>query len=159
MTHSSRSLRSQTPPPDFRRRPDFSGDSRALTEGWSGRGPAIFGVDQTKDSPACCCPALLLIPTVRHLRRIDERSLFTCAHPRGFFAPAGRYVTMPKRNRTAVMATANRIAIKSTAKNSFNAQDFLDSAGVARKIAEFKKNETIYSQGDPGRNVIYIQKG
>jgi len=44
-------------------------------------------------------------------------------------------------------------------KNTFNAQDFLDSAGVARKIAEFKKKETIYSQGDPGRNVIYIQKG
>jgi len=44
-------------------------------------------------------------------------------------------------------------------KNSFNAQDFLDSAGVARKVMEFKKKQTIYSQGDPGQSVLYIQKG
>ena len=31
--------------------------------------------------------------------------------------------------------------------------------GVARKVAEFKKKETIFSQGDPGTNVMYIQKG
>jgi CRP/FNR family transcriptional regulator, cyclic AMP receptor protein len=41
----------------------------------------------------------------------------------------------------------------------FNTQEFLDSAGVARKVAEFKKKETIFSQGDPCRNVFYIQKG
>jgi CRP/FNR family transcriptional regulator, cyclic AMP receptor protein len=41
----------------------------------------------------------------------------------------------------------------------FNAQDFLDSAGVARKVAEFKKNEAVFSQGDPAKNVLYIQKG
>jgi CRP/FNR family cyclic AMP-dependent transcriptional regulator len=48
---------------------------------------------------------------------------------------------------------------KPNAKKAFNAQDFLDSAGVARKVTEFKKQETIFSQGDPGRNVFYIQKG
>ncbi|HUK55004.1 MAG TPA: Crp/Fnr family transcriptional regulator [Candidatus Binatia bacterium] len=57
------------------------------------------------------------------------------------------------------MAIPNRIASKSMAKKVFNAQDFLDSAGVARKIAEFKKNDTLFSQGDPGKEVIYIQKG
>jgi len=41
----------------------------------------------------------------------------------------------------------------------FNAQQFLDSAGVARKVTEFKKKETIFSQGDPCRNVFYIQRG
>jgi CRP-like cAMP-binding protein len=41
----------------------------------------------------------------------------------------------------------------------FDAQAFLDSAGVARKVVEFKKKETIYSQGDPSKNVLYIQKG
>jgi len=56
-------------------------------------------------------------------------------------------------------ATANRTAKKIDAKAVFNAQAFLDSAGVARKIVEFKKKETIYSQGDPGKNVIYLQKG
>jgi CRP/FNR family transcriptional regulator, cyclic AMP receptor protein len=48
---------------------------------------------------------------------------------------------------------------KSVAKRLFNTQEFLDSAGVARKVAEFKKKETIFSQGDPCRNVLYIQKG
>jgi CRP/FNR family cyclic AMP-dependent transcriptional regulator len=44
-------------------------------------------------------------------------------------------------------------------KKSFNAQDFLDSAGVARKVEEFKKKETIFAQGDPCEHVLYIQKG
>jgi CRP/FNR family cyclic AMP-dependent transcriptional regulator len=41
----------------------------------------------------------------------------------------------------------------------FDAQAFLDSTGVARKVREFKKKETIFSQGDPSRSVLYIQKG
>ena len=48
---------------------------------------------------------------------------------------------------------------KSIAKRLFNIQEFLDSVGVARKVAEFKKKETIFSQGDPCRNVFYIQTG
>ena len=48
---------------------------------------------------------------------------------------------------------------KANGKKIFNAQDFLDSAGVARKVAEFKKKETIFSQGDAAKNVLYIQKG
>jgi CRP/FNR family cyclic AMP-dependent transcriptional regulator len=49
--------------------------------------------------------------------------------------------------------------IKLTEKLAFNAQDFLDSAGVARKVMEFKKKEAVFSQGDPAKNVLYIQKG
>ena len=30
---------------------------------------------------------------------------------------------------------------------------------MARKVVEFKKKQTIYSQGDPGQHVFYIQKG
>ncbi len=48
---------------------------------------------------------------------------------------------------------------KADAKKAFNAHEFLDSAGVARKVAEFKTKETIFSQGDPCRGVFYIQKG
>jgi len=44
-------------------------------------------------------------------------------------------------------------------KLAFDLQSFLDTAGVARKVVEFKKKETIFSQGDPGENVLYIQKG
>jgi CRP-like cAMP-binding protein len=41
----------------------------------------------------------------------------------------------------------------------FNAQAFLDSAGVARKVVEFRRKATIFSQGDPAKNVMYIQQG
>ena len=48
---------------------------------------------------------------------------------------------------------------RSTEKLAFNAQAFLDSAGVSRKVIEYRKSQKIYSQGDPLKNVIYIQKG
>jgi len=42
---------------------------------------------------------------------------------------------------------------------NFDVQAFLDSAGVARNIAEFQAKDTIFSQGDAGKDVMYIQKG
>ncbi|MGB9403315.1 MAG: Crp/Fnr family transcriptional regulator [Candidatus Acidiferrales bacterium] len=57
------------------------------------------------------------------------------------------------------MQTRPSSPLKANGKNGFNAQHFLDSAGVARKVAEFKKNETVFSQGDPGKTVLYVQKG
>ena len=47
----------------------------------------------------------------------------------------------------------NRIA------DTFNAQEFLDTAGVARKIQEYRRGESIYSQGDAAETVMYVQKG
>jgi len=41
----------------------------------------------------------------------------------------------------------------------FDAQAFLDSAGVARKVVEFQRNATIFTQGDPSEHVMYIQTG
>jgi CRP/FNR family cyclic AMP-dependent transcriptional regulator len=48
---------------------------------------------------------------------------------------------------------------KADKKTAFDAQGFLDSVGVARKIVEFSKKATIYTQGDPARTVMYIQQG
>ena len=48
---------------------------------------------------------------------------------------------------------------KSTHKRAFDAQVFLDSAGVARRVAEYRRSQKIYSQGDRATSVIYIQKG
>ena len=42
---------------------------------------------------------------------------------------------------------------------TFNAQAFLDSAGAAREILAYRRSETIFSQGDAGDSVFYIQKG
>jgi len=49
--------------------------------------------------------------------------------------------------------------IKPKKKLAFDAQAFLDSAGVARKIKEFKKTQLVYSQGDTAQSVIYLQEG
>src|SRR5437870_9541526 len=49
--------------------------------------------------------------------------------------------------------------MESKQKGTFDAQAFLDSAGVARKIVEYRRSETIFTQGDPCDSVLYIQKG
>jgi CRP/FNR family cyclic AMP-dependent transcriptional regulator len=56
-------------------------------------------------------------------------------------------------------STDNRSKRKSTQKSAFNAQAFLDSGGLARQFAEFRRKETIFSQGDPAKTVLYIQIG
>jgi CRP/FNR family cyclic AMP-dependent transcriptional regulator len=43
--------------------------------------------------------------------------------------------------------------------DQFDPQDFLDNAGVAKKIVEYRKGEAIFSQGDAAETVMYIQKG
>ena len=42
---------------------------------------------------------------------------------------------------------------------SLEPQTFLDTSGMARKVAEFEKDEQIYNQGDAAKSVLYIQKG
>jgi CRP/FNR family cyclic AMP-dependent transcriptional regulator len=49
--------------------------------------------------------------------------------------------------------------LKNVKLPAFDAQAFLDSAGVARRVVEHRKSEKIYSQGDRAKNVMYIQKG
>jgi CRP/FNR family transcriptional regulator, cyclic AMP receptor protein len=58
--------------------------------------------------------------------------------------------TMNKQSRKA----GNNRSIE-----NFNAQNFLDTAGVARKVSEYRRNESIYSQGDAAQTVMYVQKG
>ena len=43
--------------------------------------------------------------------------------------------------------------------SSVKLEKLLNSAGVAKKTADFQKNEIIYSQGDPANNVLYLRKG
>ena len=45
------------------------------------------------------------------------------------------------------------------AVSAFNAQEFLDSAGIARKVVKFGRNETIFRQGDVCEDVMYIRTG
>jgi len=43
--------------------------------------------------------------------------------------------------------------------HAFDVEDFLNSAGVARTMMNFGRKETLFSQGDPCNNIMYIQKG
>jgi CRP-like cAMP-binding protein len=49
--------------------------------------------------------------------------------------------------------------MKSQRKPVFDVHVFLESAGLARKVVEFRRAAGIFSQGAPARNVMYIQKG
>jgi CRP/FNR family transcriptional regulator, cyclic AMP receptor protein len=44
-------------------------------------------------------------------------------------------------------------------RGTFDAQTFLDSAGLSRKVVEFRRRQIIYAQGDPANSVMYIQEG
>jgi len=48
---------------------------------------------------------------------------------------------------------------KSKAKRSFDAGRYLETAGVQRKIARYRKAQVIYSQGDASKSVLYLQSG
>ena len=52
-----------------------------------------------------------------------------------------------------------RPRVSAKAAPAFNAQAFLDSAGVSKKIVEYGRGETIFTQGDPCEDVLYIQTG
>jgi CRP-like cAMP-binding protein len=42
---------------------------------------------------------------------------------------------------------------------SFDVEDYLNTVGVARKIVSHRKGQVIFSQGDQGRSVLYLQQG
>jgi CRP/FNR family transcriptional regulator, cyclic AMP receptor protein len=44
-------------------------------------------------------------------------------------------------------------------KATFDAQKFLDAAGLPARATDFAAGETVYSQGEPADTVLYIQKG
>ena len=56
-------------------------------------------------------------------------------------------------------AVANSSKVRSKKNPAFNAQAFLDSAGSARKVVEYRSSEKVYTQGESTENVLYIQKG
>src|SRR5258708_5700837 len=49
--------------------------------------------------------------------------------------------------------------MKSKQTRTFNVQDFLDSAGIAKKTVEYRRTDAIFTQGDLCEHVLYVQKG
>ena len=50
-------------------------------------------------------------------------------------------------------------AARTRAVPAFNAQAFLNSSGIRKTIAEYRRGETIFTQGDACEHVMYIQSG
>jgi CRP-like cAMP-binding protein len=49
--------------------------------------------------------------------------------------------------------------MKSKQTSTFNAQTFLESSGIDRKIVDYRRAAVIFTQGDPCEHVLYVQKG
>src|SRR5919108_4741395 len=52
-----------------------------------------------------------------------------------------------------------KAAAGTRAVQAFNAQTFLNSSGIRKTIAEYRRGETIFMQGDACEHVMYIQSG
>jgi CRP/FNR family transcriptional regulator, cyclic AMP receptor protein len=48
---------------------------------------------------------------------------------------------------------------KGQTNRSFDVRTYLETAGVKRKIADFRKGQVIFTQGDESRSVFYLQSG
>jgi CRP/FNR family cyclic AMP-dependent transcriptional regulator len=46
-----------------------------------------------------------------------------------------------------------------SASRGFDLVSFLHSAGLGRKIIKFERKDTVFAQGDPCNNILYIQEG
>jgi CRP/FNR family cyclic AMP-dependent transcriptional regulator len=61
--------------------------------------------------------------------------------------------------RASTSSRKSKSSPKLKQKHSFDAQAFLDSAGVARKVKEVKRGELVYAQGAAAESIIYLQSG
>jgi CRP-like cAMP-binding protein len=52
-----------------------------------------------------------------------------------------------------------RFKTKVEKDQAFDAQSFLDSAGLGRKVQKFRAREIVFAQDDPAKHVMYIQEG
>ena len=65
-----------------------------------------------------------------------------------------------------ISAAAKRVSVKvrrppkvRSSTPPFDVKLFLDSTDLGRRVSKFQGKETVFSQGDPAKNVMYIQEG
>ena len=68
--------------------------------------------------------------------------------------------SMPSTPGRRVPIKSRRSPKKTNSKSlAFDVRLFLDSTGLGRKVSKFQAKETVFAQGNPATNVIYIQEG
>jgi CRP/FNR family cyclic AMP-dependent transcriptional regulator len=50
-------------------------------------------------------------------------------------------------------------SVETETRRGFDVEAYLESTGPARKIAKYRRGDVVFSQGDPGKDIRYIQKG
>jgi CRP-like cAMP-binding protein len=50
-------------------------------------------------------------------------------------------------------------AVEPKSRQPFDPEAYLESTGPARQVVQYRAGEVVFSQGDPGRDVRYLQKG
>jgi CRP/FNR family transcriptional regulator, cyclic AMP receptor protein len=72
--------------------------------------------------------------------------------------PSPGLITSSPTRRESVKAT--RSPRKAISKSlAFEVKLFLESAGMGKKIAKFQGKDTVFAQGNPATNVLYIREG
>jgi len=95
-----------------------------------------------------------------HLRDSQRSPLFTFVQSEGnLLASLTTDVESRQRDGVSRLTMKPKKLTKKRNGDSFNAQAFLDTAGVARKVMDYHRGESIYSQGDTAETVMYVQKG
>ena len=110
--------------------------------------------------PAYCSISRTPCRPVLDLSDWRGSALFTFVQPRPNLL--GRVDVAAERSRRKWRFELNMQAKKRKNKrsaDSFNPQVFLDTSGVSRKVVEFRRGESIFSQGEPAETVMYVQKG
>ena len=49
--------------------------------------------------------------------------------------------------------------MKAKPQRTFDLQVFLSSPGMERKVAEFRRKQKVFSQGEPANSIFYVQEG
>ena len=95
-----------------------------------------------------------------HLRDSQRSPLFTFVQSEGnLLANLTTDAESRQRDGVSRLTMKPKRLTKKRNGDSFNAQAFLDTAGVARKVMDYHRGESIYSQGDTAETVMYVQKG
>src|ERR1700676_2951139 len=63
---------------------------------------------------------------------------------------------MPHRIETRSTQPRNSKVETAVAPEVFG---FINSAGVSKRLIEFRKKQLLFSQGEPAKNIFYIQEG
>jgi CRP/FNR family cyclic AMP-dependent transcriptional regulator len=66
---------------------------------------------------------------------------------------------MPSAVRRVSVKAPRSLKKATSGSAAFDVKLFLDSAGLGRKITKFQAKEILFTQGNPAKNVLYIQEG